>query len=93
MLDVVRILVGGFGVAGMLYLGRTLPSLLGARRAHAARVGEAARYEAWRGGAGHGPDLLDRLEGELIDARLRRLAGVALAAIVGLLIAIFAPSA
>lgn len=92
MLDVVRFVAGGFGIAGLLYLGRTLPVLLAARRAHRARVGEAARYEAWRGGAGRGPDLLDRLEGELIAVRLRRLAGVAVAASVGILVAIFGPS-
>ena len=34
-----------------------------------------------------------RLEGELIAIRTRRLAGVAVATIVGILIALFAPSA
>lgn len=92
MLDVVRIVAGGFGATGLLYLGRTLPALLAARRAHRARLGEAERYEAWRGGVGRGPDLLDRLEGELITARLQRLAGVAIAAIAGILVALFGPS-
>lgn len=92
MLDVVRLLIGLLGAAGVVYLVRSVPPLLAARRNHRARIGEARRYEDWRGGPGRGPDLLDRLEGELIGMRLRRLVGVAVATIIGLLIALFAPS-
>lgn len=93
MLGIVRLLVGLLAAAGIVYLGRTLPPLLAARRSYLTRIGAATRYEAWRGGPGRGPDLLDRLEGELIASRLRRLVGVAIAALVGILIALFAPSA
>ena len=92
MLGVVRLLIGLLGVAGIVYLVRSVPPLLAARRNHVTRIGEATRYGAWRGGPGRGPDLLDRLEGELIAMRLRRLAGVAIATIAALLIALFAPS-
>lgn len=93
MLDIVRIVAGGCGIAGLLYLVRTLPPLIAARRSLSTRVGAATRYEAWRGGVGRGPDLLDRLEGELISTRLRRLVGVAIASLAGILIALFGPSA
>ena len=88
MLDLVRIFVGGIGIAGILYLARRLPPLLKARTDWANRVGAATRYEAWRGTPGSGPDLADRLEGELIANRLRRLVGVGVASIAGLLLAL-----
>lgn len=88
MLDLVRLFVGVLGIAGFLYLGLRLPPLLRARSEWANRVGAATRYEAWRGTPGSGPDLVDRLEGELISNRLRRLTGVGVASIVGLLLAL-----
>ncbi len=88
MLDLVRLFVGGLGIAGFVYLALRLPPLLRARTEWASRVGAATRYEAWRGTPGSGPDLVDRLEGELIANRLRRLAGVGLAAAAGILLAL-----
>ena len=88
MLDLVRLFVGGLGIAGFVYLALRLPPLLRARTEWASRVGAATRYEAWRGTPGSGPDLADRLEGELIANRLRRLAGVGLAAAAGILLAL-----
>ena len=88
MLDLVRLFVGGIGIAGFVYLALRLPPLLRARTEWANRVGAATRYEAWRGTPGSGPDLADRLEGELISNRLRRLAGVGLAAAAGILLAL-----
>ena len=88
MLDLVRLFVGGLGIAGFAYLALRLPPLLRARTEWASRVGAATRYEAWRGTPGSGPDLADRLEGELIANRLRRLAGVGLAAAAGILLAL-----
>ena len=88
MLDLVRLFVGGIGIAGFVYLALRLPPLLRARTEWASRVGAATRYEAWRGTPGSGPDLADRLEGELIANRLRRLAGVGLAAAAGILLAL-----
>ena len=90
MLDLVRLFVGGLGIAGFVYLALRLPPLLQARTEWANRIGAAARYEAWRGTPGSGPDLVDRLEGELIANRLRRLAGVGGASIAGVLLALFA---
>lgn len=90
MLDLVRLFVGALGVAGFIYLARRLPPLLRARSAWALRVSAATRYEAWRGTPQSGPDLADRLEGELIAHRLRRLVGVALASVVGILLALLA---
>jgi hypothetical protein len=88
VLDLVRLFVGGIGIAGFVYLALRLPPLLRARTEWANRVGAATRYEAWRGTPGSGPDLVDRLEGELISNRLRRLAGVGLAAAAGILLAL-----
>jgi hypothetical protein len=88
VLDLVRLFVGGIGIAGFVYLALRLPPLLRARTEWANRVGAATRYEAWRGTPGSGPDLADRLEGELISNRLRRLAGVGLAAAAGILLAL-----
>jgi hypothetical protein len=88
VLDLVRLFVGGIGIAGFVYLALRLPPLLRARTEWANRVGAATRYEAWRGTPGSGPDLADRLEGELINNRLRRLAGVGLAAAAGILLAL-----
>ena len=88
MLDLVRLFVGGIGIAGFVYLALRLPPLLRARTEWTNRVGAATRYEAWRGTPGSGPDLADRLEGELISNRLRRLAGVGLAAAAGILLAL-----
>ena len=88
MLDLVRLFVGGIGIAGFVYLALRLPPLLRARTEWANHVGAATRYEAWRGTPGSGPDLADRLEGELISNRLRRLAGVGLAAAAGILLAL-----
>lgn len=88
MLDLVRIFVGALGVIGFIYLAQRLPPLLRARTEWASRVGAASRYEAWRGTPGSGPDLTDRLEGELITNRLRRLLGVGVASAVGLLLAL-----
>ena len=88
MLDLVRLFVGGLGIAGFAYLALRLPPLLRARTEWASRVGAATRYEAWRGTPGSGPDLADRREGELIANRLRRLAGVGLAAAAGILLAL-----
>ena len=88
MLDLVRLFVGGIGIAGFVYLALRLPPLLRARTEWANRVGAATRYEAWRGTPGSGPDLADRLEGELISNRLRRLTGVGLAAAAGILLAL-----
>ena len=80
--------MGGIGIAGFVYLALRLPPLLRARTEWTNRVGAATRYEAWRGTPGSGPDLADRLEGELISNRLRRLAGVGLAAAAGILLAL-----
>lgn len=88
MLDLVRLFVGSLGIAGFVYLVLRLPPLLRARTEWANRVGAATRYESWRGTPGSGPDLADRLEGELIANRLRRLAGVGLAAAAGILLAL-----
>ena len=88
MLDLVRLFVGGIGIAGFIYLARRLPPLLRARTEWANRVGAATRYEAWRGTPGSGPDLADRLEGELINNRLRRLIGVGVASLAGILLAL-----
>ena len=90
MLDLVRLFVGVLGIAGFVYLALRLPPLLRARTEWANRVGAATRYESWRGNPGSGPDLADRLEGELISNRLRRLAGVGAASAVGVLLALFA---
>jgi hypothetical protein len=88
VLDLVRLFVGGIGIAGFIYLALRLPPLLRARTEWANRVGAATRYEAWRGTPGSGPDLADRLEGELIANRLRRLVGVGIASLAGLLLAL-----
>jgi hypothetical protein len=88
MLDLVRLFVGSLGIAGFVYLARRLPPLLRARTEWANRVGTATRYEAWRGTPGSGPDLADRLEGELIANRLRRLVGVGVASLAGILLAL-----
>ena len=88
MLDLVRLFVGGIGIAGFIYLARRLPPLLRARTEWANRVAAATRYEAWRGTPGSGPDLADRLEGELIANRLRRLIGVGVASLAGILLAL-----
>jgi hypothetical protein len=53
-------------------------------------MSSATRYEAWRGTPGSGPDLVDRLEGELIANRLRRLIGVGIASAAGVLLALLA---
>lgn len=91
MLDIVRLVTGGFGVSGLLYLARQLPPLLTEYRLHQARVSGAKRYSEWRGVPGTGPDVLDRLEGQLIVSRLKRLAGVGVASIVGIALALFPP--
>ncbi len=88
MLDLVRLFVGGIGIAGFVYLALRVPPLLRARTEWANRVGAATRYEAWRGTPGSGPDLADRLEGELIANRLRRLIGVGVASLAGILLAL-----
>jgi hypothetical protein len=88
VLDLVRLFVGGIGIAGFFYLVHRLPPLLRARTEWANRVGAATRYEAWRGTPGSGPDLADRLEGELIANRLRRLVGVGVASLAGILLAL-----
>lgn len=88
MLDLVRLFVGALGIAGFVYLARRLPPLLRARTEWMNRVGAATRYEAWRGTPGSGPDLADRLEGELIANRLRRLAGVGIASVAGIVLAL-----
>ena len=88
MLDLVRLFVGGIGIAGFVYLAGRLPPLLRARTEWANRVGAATRYEAWRGTPGSGPDLADRLEGELIANRLRRLVEVGVASLAGILLAL-----
>jgi hypothetical protein len=88
VLDLVRLFVGGIGIAGFVYLALRLPPLLRARAEWANRIGAAARYEAWRGTPGSGPDLVDRLEGELISNRLRRLVGVGVASVGGILLAL-----
>ena len=88
MLDLVRLFVGALGIAGFAYLALQLPPLLRARTEWANRVGAATRYEAWRGTPGSGPDLADRLEGELIANRLRRLAGVGIASVAGVVLAL-----
>jgi hypothetical protein len=88
VLDLVRLFVGGIGIAGFVYLALRLPPLLRARTEWANRVGAATRYEAWRGTPGSGPDLADRLEGELINNRLRRLIGVGVASLAGILLAL-----
>ena len=91
MLDVVRLFTGGIGLAGLVYLARQLPPLLTQYQLHQTRVGGAKRYSEWRGAPGAGPDVLDRLEGELIVSRLKRLAGVGIASIVAIALAIFPP--
>jgi hypothetical protein len=91
MLDIVRILTGALGLAGLVYLARQIPPLLTEYQRHQTRVGGAKRYSEWRGVPGAGPDTLDRLEGQLIAARLKRLAGVGLASIVGIALALFPP--
>ena len=88
MLDLVRLFVGGIGIAGFVYLALRVPPLLRARTEWANRVGAATRYEAWRGTPGSGADLADRLEGELIANRLRRLIGVGVASLAGILLAL-----
>ena len=88
MLDLVRLFVGGICIAGFVYLAGRLPPLLRARTEWANRVGAATRYGAWRGTPGSGPDLADRLEGELIANRLRRLVGVGVASLAGILLAL-----
>jgi hypothetical protein len=88
VLDLVRLFVGGIGIAGFVYLALRVPPLLRARTEWANRVGAATRYEAWRGTPGSGPDLADRLEGELIANRLRRLIGVGVASLAGILLAL-----
>ena len=88
MLDLVRLFVGALGIAGFVYLARRLPPLLRARTEWLHRVGAATRDEAWRGTPGSGPDLADRLEGELIANRLRRLAGVGIASVAGVVLAL-----
>ena len=88
MLDLVRLFVGGIGIAGFVYLALRVPPLLRAQTEWANRVGAATRYEAWRGTPGSGPDLADRLEGELIANRLRRLIGVGVASLAGILLAL-----
>jgi hypothetical protein len=88
VLDLVRLFVGGLGIAGFVYLALRVPPLLRARTEWANRVGAATRYEAWRGTPGSGPDLVDRLEGELIANRLRRLIGVGVASLAGILLAL-----
>ena len=88
MLDLVRLFVGGIGIAEFVYLALRVPPLLRARTEWANRVGAATRYEAWRGTPGSGPDLADRLEGELIANRLRRLIGVGVASLAGILLAL-----
>ena len=88
MLDLVRLFVGGIGIAGFVYLARRLPPPLKARTEWVNRVGAATRYEAWRGTPGSGPDLADRLEGELIANRLRRFIGVGVASLAGILLAL-----
>ena len=88
MLDLVRLFVGGIGIVGFIYLALRLPPLLRARTEWANRIGAATRYEAWRGTPGSGPDLVDRLEGELINNRLRRLIGVGVASTAGILLAL-----
>ena len=88
MLDLVRLFVGALGIAGFVYLARRLPPLLRARTEWMNRVGAGTRYEAWRGTPGSGPDLADRLEGELIANRLRRLAGVGIASVAGVVLAL-----
>jgi hypothetical protein len=90
VLDLVRLFVGGIGIAGFVYLALRLPPLLRARSEWVNRVGAAMRYEAWRGTPGSGPDLVDRLEGELIANRLRRLIGVGVASLAGILLALLA---
>ena len=88
MLDAVRLIAGAFGVSGLLYLARRLPPLLAQQRRHRQRIGLATRYGEWRGTPGAGPDVLDRLEAELIASRMRRLVGVGVASIVGLALAL-----
>ncbi|MFZ9767403.1 MAG: hypothetical protein ACO3C4_02805 [Candidatus Limnocylindrus sp.] len=90
MLDLVRLFVGGIGIVGFVYLALRLPPLLRARAEWANRMSSAMRYEAWRGTPGSGPDLVDRLEGELIANRLRRLIGVGIASAAGVLLALLA---
>lgn len=91
MLDIVRILSGSFGLAGLIYLFRQLPPLLAQYASHQARVGGAKRYRAWRGSQAPGPDLLDQAEGQIIVSRLKRLAGVGVASIIGVSLALFPP--
>jgi len=88
VLDLVRLFVGGIGIAGFVYLALRLPPLIRVRTEWANRVGAATRYETWRGTPGSGPDLVDRLEGELINNRLRRLIGVGVASTAGILLAL-----
>lgn len=91
MMDLVRLLTGVLGVAGLIYLARQLPPLLAEYSSHRARIGGAQRYSEWRGVPGSGPDLLDRIEGQLIASRLKRLAGVGVASIIGIGLALFPP--
>jgi len=91
MLDIVRLITGGFGFAGLIYLARQLPPLLTQYRLHQMRVGGARRYSEWRGAPGAGPDVLDRLEGELVVSRLKRLAGVGVASFAAIALALFPP--
>lgn len=91
MLDIVRLVAGGVGVAGVVYLARQLPPLLSQFGLHQTRVSGAKRYSEWRGAPSAGPDVLDRLERELIVSRLKRLAGVGVASIIGIALALFPP--
>ena len=93
MIAVVRIVTGLASLVGAAYLVRRLPPLLSARQQNRTRRANAARYEAWRGGPDRAPDLLDAAEGEILDARLRRLAVVGIAVVVGAGLALGAPGA
>ena len=88
MLALVRLFVGALGIAGFVFLAHRLPPLIRARKEWLNRFVPATRYEAWRGTPGSGPDLADRLEGELIANRLRRLAGVGIASVAGVVLAL-----
>jgi hypothetical protein len=91
VLGLVRIFLGIVTFAGLVHLAREIPPLLSARRALQQRTSNSARYNAWRGGAARSPDLLDRTEAEIITARLKRLALIAVAVIVALLVVLFGP--
>ena len=84
LLDLVEWHLGRLGEL----LARRLPPLLAQHRRHRQRIGLATRYGEWRGTPGAGPDVLDRLEAELIASRMRRLVGVGVASIVGLALAL-----